>query len=144
MLVVRAWLHFCAVFFGWLALSGSAVAGEFVVHEGLAFSKAAPELTLDLYEVKAEKPVPCVTVIQGGGFLPQDGRRVKAFAEHLARQGFDGADVPQMKLGQSGVLGWTTWLGERTTTADADEVIIRPNVAQLTTDGPATRPAHDD
>lgn len=55
-----------------------------------------------------------------------------------------GADVPQLILGQSGVLGWTTWLGERQTTADADDVIIQPNVAQLTTDGPATNPTHDD
>ena len=55
-----------------------------------------------------------------------------------------GTDVPQMKLGQSGVLGWTTWLGERKTTDDADEIIIRPNAAQLTTDGPVTSPARDD
>jgi len=54
------------------------------------------------------------------------------------------ADVPQLSLGKSGVLGWTAWLGERQTAVDADDVIIRPNVAQLTTDGLAASPAHDD
>jgi type VI secretion system protein ImpH len=54
------------------------------------------------------------------------------------------ADVPQLSLGKSGVLGWTTWLGERQSTEDADDIIIRPNVAQLTTDGPAANPVHDD
>ena len=50
----------------------------------------------------------------------------------------DGADVPQLSLGKSGVLGWTTWLGERQTTADADEVLIRPNAEAMAINRTAT------
>jgi pectinesterase len=40
---------------------------------------------LDLFLPKAaEHPVPCVIVIQGGGFRSQDGQRFRPFAEHLA------------------------------------------------------------
>jgi len=53
------------------------------------------------------------------------------------------SDVPQLKLGQSGALGWTSWLGERNTTADADEVLIRPNAEQLTMVGSAGNLAAD-
>lgn len=52
-------------------------------------------------------------------------------------------DVPRLSLGQSGELGWTTWLGERKTTMDADDVIIRPNAAQLITEGLATSSARE-
>ena len=48
-----------------------------------------------------------------------------------------GSDVPPLKLGESGALGWTSWLGERKTEADANEVIIRPNAEQLATVGSA-------
>ena len=51
------------------------------------------------------------------------------------------ADVPRLCLGVSGELGWTAWLGERKTTTDADDVIIRPNIAQLKTDGPVSSEA---
>lgn len=54
------------------------------------------------------------------------------------------ADVPQLRLGQSGVLGWTSWLGERQTTDDADDVIIRPNAALPKTERSAAGPAQDD
>ena len=36
-------------------------------------------------------------------------------------------DVPACRLGNAGELGWTSWLGDRTSMADADDVIIRPN-----------------
>jgi type VI secretion system protein ImpH len=36
-------------------------------------------------------------------------------------------EVPEVRLGQSGDLGWTTWLGKRQSTADATEVIVNPN-----------------
>jgi type VI secretion system protein ImpH len=36
-------------------------------------------------------------------------------------------EVPALKLGQSGELGWTTWLGQRRSQADAAEVIVNPN-----------------
>jgi len=55
-----------------------------------------------------------------------------------------GADVPRLSLGESGALGWTAWLGERNTDADADEIIIRPNGAYLTVDGPVDNLAHND
>lgn len=54
------------------------------------------------------------------------------------------SDVPRLTLGESGELGWTSWLGERKTSLDADDVIIRPNGEQLTTDGPSVGSAHDE
>lgn len=33
-------------------------------------------------------------------------------------------EVPPMKLGTSGRLGWTTWLGDRRTTTDADDLCL--------------------
>jgi type VI secretion system protein ImpH len=33
-------------------------------------------------------------------------------------------EVPPLKLGRGGRLGWTTWLGERRTDADADELCL--------------------
>jgi type VI secretion system protein ImpH len=38
-------------------------------------------------------------------------------------------DVPRLALGMSGALGWTTWLGDRQTNAEARDVIIHPAVA---------------
>jgi len=38
------------------------------------------------------------------------------------------SDVPRLRLGESGALGWTAWLGERNVAADADDIVIRPNV----------------
>jgi acetyl esterase/lipase len=64
----------------------------FTVLKALSFSEDVPALTLDLYLPKAiENPVPCIIVIQGGGFRPQNGRRFKSFAEHLASHGFAAA-----------------------------------------------------
>ena len=54
------------------------------------------------------------------------------------------AEVPRLSLGESGELGWTAWLGERNKTTDADDVIIRPNIAQLKTGGPITNETHND
>ena len=45
-----------------------------------------------------------------------------------------GDEVPSLKLGVSGQLGWTTWLGQRKTSADADDIVIRPNAAELRLD----------
>jgi len=36
------------------------------------------------------------------------------------------AEVPQVSLGQSGLLGWTTWLKSTAFTKDADDVILNP------------------
>jgi type VI secretion system protein ImpH len=35
-------------------------------------------------------------------------------------------EVPQIRLGRQGQLGWTTWLSTRTPPADADELIVNP------------------
>ena len=35
-------------------------------------------------------------------------------------------EVPQMKLGRQGQLGWTTWLSTRAPDDDADELIVNP------------------
>ncbi len=84
----------------WFALALSLVVqatadervGQFVVHEGLAFSDAAPKLRLDLYlPSEARKPAACVIVIQGGGFMAQDGKRFRPFAVYLAEHGFAAA-----------------------------------------------------
>lgn len=36
------------------------------------------------------------------------------------------AEVPQISLGQSGLLGWTSWLRSVTFTRDADDLILNP------------------
>ncbi len=36
------------------------------------------------------------------------------------------ADVPALELGVSGELGWTSWLGRRTVSTDADDVVVNP------------------
>ncbi len=40
-------------------------------------------------------------------------------------------DVPELKLGKSGELGWTTWLGKRRSESDAADVIVNPNTLKL-------------
>jgi type VI secretion system protein ImpH len=37
--------------------------------------------------------------------------------------------VPQLRLGQAGRLGWTTWLGTRTQPGDAEDVILLSTAA---------------
>jgi acetyl esterase/lipase len=70
-------------------------AGKFAVHRGLVYSRPEneKELTLDLFvpSVTEKKPVPCVIVIQGGGFSAQNGQRFRPFAEYLAGHGFAAA-----------------------------------------------------
>jgi type VI secretion system protein ImpH len=39
-------------------------------------------------------------------------------------------EVPSLRLGVSGELGWTTWLGQRRSAADADDVIVNPRATQ--------------
>jgi len=47
---------------------------------------------MDLYLPEdTTKAVPCVIVIQGGGFRAQDGQRFRPFAEYLAENGFAAA-----------------------------------------------------
>ena len=65
----------------------------FTVHPGLVYSAVDRKLALDLYlpEPSFARPVPAVLVIQGGGFLAQDGRKFRPFAAYLARHGFAAA-----------------------------------------------------
>jgi len=66
---------------------------DFVVHEGLVYSEET-DLKLDLFLARdSPTPVPCVLVIQGGGFMAQDGQRFRPFAEHLAKNGLAAALV---------------------------------------------------
>jgi len=65
---------------------------EFTLHKGLVYSSVTEKLTMDLFIPQgATKAVPCVIVIQGGGFRKQDGQRFLPFAEHLAKNGFAAA-----------------------------------------------------
>lgn len=69
-------------------------AGSYKVEKGLSFTAAEPSLTLDLYLPKSDDtPHPCILVIQGGGFAPQDGQKFKPFAAYLAERGFAAALV---------------------------------------------------
>lgn len=71
---------------------GTAQANEFTIVKELKFTSDAPDLTLDLYLPNNEaNPSPCVIVIQGGGFRPQNGNRFRSFAEHLASNGYAAA-----------------------------------------------------
>lgn len=38
-------------------------------------------------------------------------------------------EVPQLRLGQAGRLGWTTWLGTRTQPGDAEDVVLSSTAA---------------
>lgn len=64
------------------------------VHEGLVFADPGEKLALDLFlPASTDEAVPCVMVIQGGGFSPQDGKRFRSFAEYLAEHGFAAATI---------------------------------------------------
>lgn len=66
----------------------------FTVHEGLVFAEPGETLALDLFlPTTTDEAVPCVIVIQGGGFSPQDGKRFRSFAEYLAEHGFAAATI---------------------------------------------------
>lgn len=80
-------------------LAGPAAAAEEVPsgvreYEGLSFSEAVPDLKLRLFlPEKTDGPVPCILVIQGGGFAASDGVRFRSFAIHLAESGFAAAVI---------------------------------------------------
>ncbi|GMV92869.1 MAG: hypothetical protein AMXMBFR82_26470 [Candidatus Hydrogenedentota bacterium] len=64
------------------------------IHEGLVFAEPGEKLALDLFlPASTDEAVPCVIVIQGGGFSPQDGKRFRSFAEYLAEHGFAAATI---------------------------------------------------
>jgi acetyl esterase/lipase len=62
---------------------------RFVVHKDLVYSEVNGGLTLDLFlpDEMTEK-VPCILVIQGGGFRPQNGQKFRPFAEYLVQHGY--------------------------------------------------------
>ncbi len=64
------------------------------IETGLIYSDAFPGLSLDLLLPKtssAKGRLPCVLVIQGGGFSAQDGQKFRPFAVYLAERGFAAA-----------------------------------------------------
>ena len=64
------------------------------LHEGLVYSKLDAELKMDLFLPQgASEPVPCVLVIEGGGFMARGGKRVRPFAVYLAENGFAAAAI---------------------------------------------------
>lgn len=69
-------------------------ASALTIHEGLVFAEPGEKLALDLFlPASTDAAVPCVMVIQGGGFSPQDGKRFRSFAEYLAEHGFAAATI---------------------------------------------------
>ncbi len=65
---------------------------QFKVHKDLNYSQANEVLTLDIFLPKTvSESVPCILVIQGGGFNAQDGQKFRPFAEYLAEHGFAAA-----------------------------------------------------
>ena len=82
-----------------LAISNTAATAEqplseITVHTGLSYSEENPELTLELYLPKqTEERVPCVIVIQGGGFSAAAGNRLRSTAIYLAEHGFAAAMI---------------------------------------------------
>jgi type VI secretion system protein ImpH len=38
------------------------------------------------------------------------------------------AEVPSVQLGQAGMLGWTSWLGDRRTDLDASDLVLEPDL----------------
>lgn len=64
------------------------------VHEGLSYSGKDKWLKLDLYLPSATtQPVPCIVVIQGGGFMARNGKGFRNFARHFAANGFAAATI---------------------------------------------------
>jgi len=65
---------------------------SFTVTENMQYSESDPQLTLDLFVPREpSEPVPCIIVIQGGGFKSQDGNRFLPFAEYFASHGYAAA-----------------------------------------------------
>lgn len=61
----------------------------YFVQSNLPFSNDDSQLALDLYVPNnLSKPVPCILVIQGGGFRSQTGERFKPYAKYIAEHGF--------------------------------------------------------
>ncbi|MEM6687836.1 MAG: alpha/beta hydrolase [Planctomycetota bacterium] len=84
--------HLIRTLFLVISLVSESHGGDFSVHADLSFSGEVPELKLDLFVPQGGSgPVPCVVAIQGGGFLPQDGKRFRPFAERLAENGIAAA-----------------------------------------------------
>ena len=64
----------------------------YTIYEKLPFSESEPQLTLDLFVPNdLSEPVPCIIVVQGGGFKSQDGQRFRYFAEYIAKSNYAAA-----------------------------------------------------
>lgn len=65
---------------------------EYSIQKNISFSASDSNLTLDLFiPEKSSKLIPCIIVIQGGGFKPQDGQRSRYIAEYIAEHKYAAA-----------------------------------------------------
>jgi acetyl esterase/lipase len=77
-----------------VSLAGKQLHSGVDLHEGLVYSSVDVELTMDLWVPRrSAEPVPCVIVIQGGGFLASGGQMVRPLAEYFAENGFAAATI---------------------------------------------------
>jgi pectinesterase len=75
-----------------IAFSHQINENTYTVYEKLPFSASEPQLTLDLFVPnELSEPVPCIVVVQGGGFKSQDGQRFRYFAEYIAKNNYAAA-----------------------------------------------------
>lgn len=82
---------FCLILFAQNTFSQQIIENRvsFTVHKNLHFSETDQQLTLDLFVPdELSEPVPCIIVIQGGGFKSQDGQRFKHYAEYIAKSNY--------------------------------------------------------
>jgi type VI secretion system protein ImpH len=101
-------------------LGQSITVGERVWSREAKFTVRIGPLGLDAYR----------RLLPGGESL----RRLRAIVLNYAGETLDwelnlvlrGEEVPETRLGVSGALGWTTWVGERAEGRDADELRLSP------------------
>jgi acetyl esterase/lipase len=87
-------LVFCLVFCVQNTFSQQSIENKnsFTVYENLQFSETDQQLTLDLFVPdELSEPVPCIIVVQGGGFKSQDGQRFRHYAEYIAKSNYAAA-----------------------------------------------------
>ncbi len=84
-------------------LTGAEPLPAVTVLDGIPYSPADGKLTLDVFlPLASNDPVPCVIVIQGGGFFAQNGQRFRTLAQKLAESGFAAATIAYRGLPDHG------------------------------------------
>lgn len=85
-------LPFIFLIYSATTLASESADHNFDVHTSLVYSAADPICQMDLFiPAGLTDAMPCVLVIQGGGFRAQNGQKFKPFAEYLARHGIAAA-----------------------------------------------------